>query len=208
MGAACAVEPTATVRHNGESHAQDVEEPHTGIAGCNEQALINATAIECHDNAAADTEHRFPAATGEDRPGLASLVIIGRTTATANRATCATTAAPRPWTIITAREITMETGAIPATTPCPPPLVAASTSAAEERSTPQAAGGHLRRPRLLDIGSRMLENRKLAKAMGFDGEARSYKFRGNKGEVTKQIGEAVPVHLAAARVRATLASRP
>ena len=61
---------------------------------------------------------------GEDRPRLASLVIIGRTTATANRATCATTAAPRAWTIITARETTVETVPTPATTRCPPPLVA------------------------------------------------------------------------------------
>ena len=70
---------------------------------------------------------------------------------------------------------------------------------------PQAAGGHLRRTCLLDIRSRMLENRELIRAMGFDGEEQSCEFHGNKGEVTKQIGVAVPAHLAAARVRATLA---
>ena len=123
MGAARAVESSAIVRHNVESHAQDVEEPHTGIAGCNEQALINATAIEYHDNAAADTEHRFPPRgrglprscqprdhrenDGDDEPG-----------------DMCNTAAPRPWTIITARETTVETGPTPATTPGPPPLVA------------------------------------------------------------------------------------
>ena len=63
-------------------------------------------------------------------------------------------------------------------------------------------------PYLLDIGSRMLENRELARAMEFGGEERSCEFHGNREEVTKQTGGAAPVHLAAARVRATLAPRP
>ena len=50
----------AVVRSHGESHAQDLERPHSGIAGCNEQGIINAAAIEYYDNAAADTERRFP----------------------------------------------------------------------------------------------------------------------------------------------------
>ena len=63
-------------------------------------------------------------------------------------------------------------------------------------------------PYLLDIGSCMLENRELARAMEFDGEERSCEFHSNKEEVTKQTGDAAPVHLAAARLRATLAPRP
>ena len=70
IGAARAIECSAIVRHNVESHAQDVEKPHTGIAGCNEQALINASAIEYHDNAAADTEHRFPPRAARTAPVL------------------------------------------------------------------------------------------------------------------------------------------
>ena len=59
-------------------------------------------------------------------------------------------------------------------------------------------------PYLLDIRFRMLQNDELARAMGFDDEETRYEFHGNVGEVTKQIGNAVPVNLAAALVRATL----
>jgi len=63
-------------------------------------------------------------------------------------------------------------------------------------------------PHLLDIRFRMLENGELARAMGFDDEESSYEFVGNITEVTKQIGNAVPVNMAAALVRATLAEAP
>ena len=61
-------------------------------------------------------------------------------------------------------------------------------------------------PYFLDIRFRMLQNTELAKAMGFDDEESEYEFVGNIGEVTKQIGNAVPVHLAAALVKAALGS--
>lgn len=61
-------------------------------------------------------------------------------------------------------------------------------------------------PHLLDIRFRMLENLELARAMGFDDEESTYEFVGNITEVTKQIGNAVPVHLAAALVSAALGS--
>lgn len=54
---------------------------------------------------------------------------------------------------------------------------------------------------LLDIRFRMLQNPELASAMSFDD---GYKFSGNIGEVTRQIGNAVPVRTAAALVRAML----
>ena len=57
---------------------------------------------------------------------------------------------------------------------------------------------------LLDIRFRMLQNSELARAMGFEDEETSYEFVGNVGEITKQIGNAVPVHLAAALVKAVL----
>ena len=57
---------------------------------------------------------------------------------------------------------------------------------------------------LLDIRFRMLQNSELARAMGFEDEETSYEFVGNIGEITKQIGNAVPVHLAAALVKAVL----
>ena len=62
-------------------------------------------------------------------------------------------------------------------------------------------------PFLLDIRFRMLQNTELARAMGFDDEETTYEFVGNIGEVTKQIGNAVPVNLAEALVRAILEER-
>ena len=59
-------------------------------------------------------------------------------------------------------------------------------------------------PFLLDIRFRMLQNPELARAMGFDDDESQYEFVGNVSEVTKQIGNAVPVHLAAALVKAAL----
>ena len=62
-------------------------------------------------------------------------------------------------------------------------------------------------PYLLDIRFRMLQNPELARAMGFEDEETSYEFVGNVTEVTKQIGNAVPVNLAAALVKAALGWR-
>lgn len=59
-------------------------------------------------------------------------------------------------------------------------------------------------PHLLDIRFRMLSNRELARAMGFDDDEVEYEFTGNVGEVTRQIGNAVPVNLAAALVTSIL----
>ena len=57
---------------------------------------------------------------------------------------------------------------------------------------------------LLDIRFRMLQNAELARAMGFEDDETSYEFVGNVGEITKQIGNAVPVNLARALVKAAL----
>ena len=59
-------------------------------------------------------------------------------------------------------------------------------------------------PHLLDIRFRMLENEELARAMGFDDSEQRYQFSGNKTEITKQIGNAVPVRLASALVSTIL----
>ena len=61
-------------------------------------------------------------------------------------------------------------------------------------------------PWLLDIRFRMLQNDELARAMGFEDEETKYEFVGNVTQVTKQIGNAVPVGLAAALVGAALSS--
>ncbi len=56
------------------------------------------------------------------------------------------------------------------------------------------------KPYLLDIRFRMLANHELARAMGFSDEEGEYEFAGNKTQVTKQIGNAVPVRTASALV--------
>jgi len=60
------------------------------------------------------------------------------------------------------------------------------------------------RPYLLDIRFRMLKNRELARAMGFDDDESHCEFVGTQSQVTKQIGNAVCVNLATALVRAIL----
>lgn len=59
----------------------------------------------------------------------------------------------------------------------------------------------------LDIRFRMLTNRELARAMGFEDAETGYEFVGNTSEVTKQIGNAVPVGTACALVGAVLGAR-
>ena len=60
--------------------------------------------------------------------------------------------------------------------------------------------------RQYDIRFRMLEPKELARAMGFSDAETAYEFAGNKTEITKQIGNAVPVNLAAALVGALMQS--
>jgi site-specific DNA-cytosine methylase len=59
-------------------------------------------------------------------------------------------------------------------------------------------------PYLLDIRFRMLKNRELARAMGFDDDESRYEFAGTQSQITRQIGNAVPVNMAAALVGAIL----
>jgi DNA (cytosine-5)-methyltransferase 1 len=60
--------------------------------------------------------------------------------------------------------------------------------------------------RQYDIRFRMLEPKELARAMGFSDAETAYEFAGNKTEITKQIGNTVPVNLAAALVGALMQS--
>ena len=61
---------------------------------------------------------------------------------------------------------------------------------------------------VLDIRFRMLKNSEPARAMGFVDAKSSYEFLGTVSEVTRQIGNAVPVRLAAALVEAVLSAKP
>ena len=60
-------------------------------------------------------------------------------------------------------------------------------------------------PYVLDLRYRMLQNPELARAMGFSDEESEYEFVGTKTEITKQIGNAVPVKTATALIGAMLA---
>lgn len=60
-------------------------------------------------------------------------------------------------------------------------------------------------PYRLDIRFRMLRNHELARAMGFSDAEAEYEFAGNATEITRQIGNAVPVNTAAALVAALMA---
>lgn len=62
------------------------------------------------------------------------------------------------------------------------------------------------KPHLLDIRFRMLEPYELARAMGFSDEEAEYEFAGTKTEITKQIGNAVPVSTACALVSALMSA--
>lgn len=55
-----------------------------------------------------------------------------------------------------------------------------------------------------DIRFRMLEPKELARAMGFSDDEVEYEFCGTKTDITRQIGNAVPVNTAAALVRAIM----
>lgn len=59
-------------------------------------------------------------------------------------------------------------------------------------------------PYRLDIRFRMLRNPELARAMGFSDEETEYEFAGTQTDITKQVGNAVPVHTATALVAALL----
>lgn len=56
----------------------------------------------------------------------------------------------------------------------------------------------------IDVLYRMLKCRELARAMSFDDDGEVYNFAGNNTEITKQIGNAVPVRTAKALVKALL----
>jgi DNA (cytosine-5)-methyltransferase 1 len=63
-------------------------------------------------------------------------------------------------------------------------------------------------PYLLDIRFRILKNRELARAMGFDDAESEYEFAGTATQITRQIGNAVCVNLAAALITAILSPSP
>lgn len=93
------------------------------------------------------------------------------------------------------------------------PEQAPRTHSLDQPSPAICAGGHLHlaeglagAPRKHDILFRMLLTHELAAAMSIIGPGRDYKFIGNKTQVIRQIGQAVPYETAKAHVREVMAA--
>ena len=138
--------------------------------------------------------------TGKDRHGLASPVVIRVNHGNGKLGDRGTNRRPLPVkapvpSLTTARNLALAN------------LAAKALNAAEDDTLPDALEEQDIDPRrlvfidgepyILDIRFRLLENRELARAMEFDDEEQGYEFHGNNGEITRQIGNAVPARLAA-----------
>ena len=190
------VRPFITHYYSG-SVGQTFDTPLSGIAGEGQHhGIVDPVIIEYYSGSdAVSVDAPLPTVTTRDRHGIVNPMVVqmDHTGRDGNHA--------RP-TELPISTITGKNRHGLAT----PTLVKAVTEEAE------AAGIDPRRivfidgePHVLDIRFRMLENSELARAMGFSDAEQEYEFTGNKTEVTKQIGNAVPVNMAAALVKAALA---
>ena len=177
----------------GESDAQSLDAPLTSItAKGRKHGLVIPAIVEYYGNSdASNVEAPLPTVTARARHAL-----VNPTLEQVNRSN--SSVAESPAAIATKQD--------------PTPAVPVAPQLTEERwqQVIEQAGIDPRRLVLingeicvLDIRFRMLNNQELARAMGFD-DADSYEFVGNVTEVTRQIGNAVPVNLAAALVKSAL----
>ena len=226
------INPTL-IQYQGQSFAQDIDDPVGGItAQARKHGLVNPCLVEYYSGSIGSSlDDPVPTITTKDRHGLVNPVIIQvnhGNGASGNRGDdLRVHSVDNPLGAITTKHgiglvnpIVMRTsythsnGA--ASQPVEHPLPAMTTKADLTLVVPlleelRDSGVDPRRiifldghPYLLDLRFRMLQNSELARAMGFDDEESSYEFVGTVAEVTKQIGNAVPVKLAAALVKAML----
>lgn len=142
----------------------------------------------------------LPTATTKDRFGLVEPFLLGQQSGGAPRPvgapvpTLATDGAISLVAPFVLAPLGIGRGNAPRSVESPAPTILASRG-----------GGHLVAPvmggRALDILFRMLQPHELAAAMGFPAD---YKFTGNRGDVVRQIGNAVPVGVATALCAAAL----
>ena len=212
-GAISLVQP-AIVEYYGRSNARDVDEPLSSVTTRSRHGLVNPTLVEVnHGNGAEGLEANNRRTRSVDEPlgSLTSKRGIGL-------AMCLATPTVKPYIVPNFGE---RDGQEPRVHDVDEPVPAVTSRGAGSLVSPMLVEPILKqvrdanvdprrvvfvdgRPYLLDIRFRMLQNPELSRAMGFEDDETSYEFIGNVAEVTKQIGNAVPVHLAAALVKAAL----
>ena len=209
------------VEYYGRSDAADVESPLPTVTGKARHGLVNPTLIEVnHGDKGGNERHTpsldgpLPSPTTKRAVGLASPVLVQTSQTGGNGGYSRPVNAPVPvltsrndLTIVTptAQPYSAQVHAQDSGAPVSPllddALLRGLDAANLDPRRVVLVDGHLY---ILDIRFRMLQNAELARAMGFeDGEA-PYEFVGTTSDVTKQIGNAVPVNVAAALVRSAL----
>ena len=196
------------VQYYGQGTAASVDDPMKTItARARKQALALPLLVEYYGNSnCVDVDEPLPTVTTKARHGLMSPAVIevNHSGSDANRIH----SVDEPLNTLTTKRGTALFDAVLNRHPSVFPDAVSSDSLFREIEgagiDPRRLviiGGH---PYLLDIRFRMLNNSELARAMGFDDEESKYEFFGTVEDVTKQIGNAVPVRLAKALVHAIL----
>ena len=201
------VSPTL-VEYYGQSDAADIDEPLPTVTTRARHGLANPTLVEVNHGASSSNADNHRTRSVDDPLG----------TITSKRSTGVVTPVAKPYIVPNFGE---RDGQEPRIHDIDDPMPAVTSRGAGSLVAPVLVEPILKQlrdanvdpqrvvlvdgqPYLLDIRFRMLQNHELARAMGFEDDETSYEFVGNVTEVTKQIGNAVPVHLAAALVKAAL----
>lgn len=184
--------------------ARKTDEPLPTVTGKNGRALVDPFLVEFHGGPGAEKRTKsigdpLPTQTCEPRFGLADAVIVG---AGGPTGAGKPQGVDEPIGTVLAENHRGLAGA----------YLVQYNGTADAKSVDQPIGALTGKPRyalveiadkryLLDIRFRMLTPRELARAQGFPDD---YEFTGTKADIVKQIGNAVPVNLAAALCRTAL----
>ena len=185
------------IEYYGTSYAREIEAPVSGITSRIKHALISPILIEYYGTInVSDTEDPLPTVTTKARHGLASPVLLQLKYGNGEREEKGDNHRVKDvddplWTVTGKNGMGLAL----------PLLEEADWLKDVDPRRLVAIDGQVY---VLDIKFRMLQNPELARAMGFDDDETQYEFVGTVAEVTKQIGNAVPVHLAAALVKSIL----
>ena len=202
------------VEYYGQSGARNVSEPLSAVLGSKHHGLARPSLVQYYNHSdCSPVEAPVPTVTTKDRHAICNPIILCVNHDGDNR--FHPVGDPIP-TVTARRNLALSNPIL-----AQPRHLPADTDGTRHESTQcltpelaerlKQAGTDPRRlvlidgqPWLLDIKFRMLKNSELARAMSFTSHEDSYEFTGNKGEVTKQIGNAVPVRTAAALVSAII----
>ena len=180
------------VEYYGQSSARDTGQPlSTFTCEGNHHALLTPIITHYNGNGGASSiEKPVPTITTKDRFGLVESVLVETAHGGEREGRVHSVDSPLP----TQTAVRSTALAQPTAEPC------GNLDIPVDPRRLVAIDGQLH---ILDLRFRMLRNEELARAMGFDDES-EYRFVGNVGDVTRQIGNAVPVNLAAALVKSIL----